>query len=84
MKKAYVKPDIMFESFMLCTNIATGCEHVANHAMDACSYEVEVTDMISYFYFADNVSACLEKKQDGEYNGICYHNPSSLNNVFTS
>lgn len=84
MKRAYVKPDIMFESFMLSTNIATGCEHEASHAQDACAYYAEYTDGIVIPIFLNDVAACKFKKMDEEYNGICYHNPSSLNNVFTS
>ena len=38
MKKTYCKPQIAFEDFELCANIAAGCEFKTNHAKDACAY----------------------------------------------
>jgi len=82
MKKQYSKPDIMFESFSLCTNIASGCEHGTNFTYGVCGYEF--TDEI--YIFTTEVSGCNRKIEDGSsrFDGICYHNPSDLNNIFQS
>lgn len=86
MKKTYVKPDIVFESFMLCTSIATTCVFVAHSTPNSCPY-VEEWDGEPISIFSSSMSRCDFKDDDGEqdpYDRICYHNPSSLNNVFGS
>ena len=83
MKKNYVKPQAFFESFELSANIATGCGAKTNHARSACKYEVA-----GRVIFASSlVDICPDGSvwpEDGEYNGICYHNPSEGLNLFTS
>ena len=84
MKRAYVKPDIVFESFTLSTNIATGCEHVANHTKGVCNYTFRWGYNQEYTIFDAGVAnGCDVDTIDEEIDGICYHNPSS-NNIFTS
>lgn len=80
MKKTYSKPDIVFESFSLCTSIAAGCEA-----------PVESDGTVKFgrvSLFTNELEACGRKpNQDGafpEYNGLCYHNPSETYNAFTS
>lgn len=81
MKKAYSKPDIVFENFSLSTNIAAGCEYSTNFARDVCGFKFG-PDMI----FLEKITGCTEKvvDGDGQFNGICYHNPSDDNNIFSS
>ena len=84
MKKKYTKPEIMFEDFSLNNAITAGCEKIATAVENACAYVVE-TDYGTYKVFTDSlVGICDTYKQDGAYQGICYHVPSSANNVFTS
>lgn len=84
MKKVYEKPQIMFESFTLSTNIAGDCEHKTwTPNSGTCAYEIE-TVVGTRFVFISEVQSCTTKEQDGEFNGICYHNPSEANNLFNS
>jgi len=88
MKKAYSKPDILFESFSLATSIAAGCEEKAISTQDACG-----VDFGKSVIFTDAAYGCSSIIVDGategnrvdkENNGLCYHNPSSTYNVFIS
>ena len=85
MKKVYTKPQIEFESFTLCNNIAAGCETTTNLpsanqcGMDFSGLVVFMTGMTGCTGIQiDNVGG------DGEFNGICYHVPNGDNNLFTS
>ena len=84
MKKAYSKPDIYFEDFSLSTNIAAGCERIPNNNSDiTCGVKWSK----GVFIFTEGVSGCNRKivdGADGEYNGLCYHNPDANYNVFMS
>lgn len=82
MKKAYSKPEIMFENFSLSTNIAAGCEHTTSLP----SYEASCAYISSGFGEKIFVSApnCEVTAPNGEYGNICYHNPSYENNLFNS
>lgn len=80
MKKAYSKPDIVFEDFSLSTNIAAGCEALANFPQGDCGY-VFAPDVV---IFMEERHGCTTEVETGEYNGICYHNPSDDNNLFSS
>lgn len=82
MKKVYSKPDILFEDFSLSTNIAAGCEEIPLQNINECGFKWSK----GVYIFTDSVSGCSHKvvDGDGEYNGLCYHNPSSTNNVFYS
>ena len=88
MKKAYSKPEIFFEDFSLSTNIAAGCEKQPSNATDGCGVRWG-----NVFIFTANVNGCTSKIVEGsttgnwvdkENNGLCYHNPSDLFNVFYS
>lgn len=79
MRKAYVKPEIMFESFTLSTNIAAGCEYKnGQHARGYCGYETK-----NGVVFTDDVQACTYKQVDNN-DALCYHVPNENNNIFNS
>jgi hypothetical protein len=82
MKKTYTKPDIMFDSFSMCSSIAAACEVEATFARNQCG--VEMTESISIF--ADGVTDCAWKISDSDesFNYLCYHVPSDNYNVFNS
>lgn len=79
MKKTYCKPQISFEDFELCANIAAGCAFPTDHWKDACAYEI----LGGYNVFVYEATACRYKQQDGAY-GVCYHLPMDTKNIFTS
>lgn len=70
MKKAYSKPEIVFESFSLSQNIAAGCEYT-----DPKDPDLEFTGLGFAFTSEANCSYQVPNQVggDGEYNGICYH-----------
>lgn len=79
MRKAYVKPEIMFESFTLSTNIAAGCEYKnGQHARGYCGYVTK-----HGVVFTDDVQACAYKQVDNN-DALCYHVPNENNNIFNS
>lgn len=80
MKKAYSRPDILFDSFSMCSAIASTCEASANFARDVCG--VEMTPSISLFL--EGVTGCSWIVKEEEYDGLCYHVPFDTNNVFNS
>ena len=85
MKKRYSEPEIMFENFVLSTNIAGDCEvktYVPSN--DTCGL-----DFSCLMVFLDGMGGCTDIQVDnvggdGEYNGICYHVPSGNENLFNS
>lgn len=88
MKKTYQKPQIMFESFSLTTTIASGCEKIiTTSAKDICGEKVAKG---SYLFFTGidqcNVIPAQEGTVDSSkgYDGVCYHNPTVNNNIYTS
>lgn len=76
MKKAYMKPEILFEDFSLSQSIAAGCEEKTNTpSQEQCGFEFG-----PYVVFLDTPdSKCTGDGRvdnmggDGEWNGICYH-----------
>ena len=88
MKKAYAKPEIMFESFTISTNIAAGCTYKSGLSVSEqnCGYLFggdRGSKMIFLTYSADD-TGCKTVVPDG-YNGMCYHNPSDgFENIFNS
>ena len=85
MKKAYSKPEIMFEDFTLSTNIAAGCETPTNlPSVNQCGF-----DFSGLKVFFSGMTGCGDIQVnngggDGDFNGICYHVPTGDNNLFTS
>lgn len=88
MKKAYTKPQIMFEDFSLSTSIALGCEFESenNAVKGTCGYFDEgLQDIV----FVDSNTGCtfeapVDDKNNPHYNGICYDIPDENYNLFTS
>ena len=88
MKKAYSKPEILFENFSLSTTIAAGCEAiVATPSKSQCGF-----DFGPYVIFLEAVgSLCtgdgrvtLNEDGDGGVDGVCYHVFSNDRNIFNS
>ena len=86
MKKTYTKPVIMFESFVLSTNIAAGCDFEANLTRGSCGLVIR-----GRVVFADSTMGCTMEvpydvsNQDYIYNNqICYHVPNNDSNLFNS
>ena len=81
MKKTYSKPQIMFEDFTLCTNIAAGCAYtedvVPTMGEPDCGVKVD-----EWIIFANGV--CQYGFDDGSYNNICYYVPNSSTILFGS
>lgn len=82
MKKTYVKPNAILESFELSANIAGDCEFTTNHQLNVCTYEIK---SLGGNVFIDATTNCHDiTAADGQYNGVCYQVPSTANNLFTS
>jgi hypothetical protein len=85
MKKPYSKPDIMFESFSLSSNIALCDVRCNTPTENQCGYRFGA-EML----FVSSVIACTTPVLDGSihlggrYDGLCYHNPHDQNNLFGS
>ena len=83
MRKAYVKPEIMFESFTLSTNIAAGCEYKNGlQAQGYCGYKNRTGKII---FTSDIVGANGCQYVEADTNDtLCYHVPNENNNIFNS
>lgn len=82
MKKTYTKPDIMFDSFSLCSSIAAGCARpIGNQSQGNCPLMVSGNP-----HFLSSVTVCWTVIEDGspQYDGICYHVPTDSTNLFNS
>lgn len=80
MKKIYSKPEIMFDSFTLTTNIAAGCGNKINTQVDgACGIELPGYGVV----FLDGVAGCKDHpiEEDDVY---CYHVPTADTKLFNS
>ena len=83
MKKTYTTPKIVFESFVLSTNIAGDCEvKTWTPNSGTCAYPVK-EDGITWNVFLDTVAACTTVQADGANNEFCYHVPYG-DNLFNS
>lgn len=82
MKKNYSKPDILFESFSLCSSIAAGCARPIRTAVQMQCALMAGNRAI----FTDQVFACTFKAKDGsaQFDGLCYHVPTDYTNLFNS
>ena len=78
MRKAYEKPQILFEDFSLSASIASGCEYEPDDPM------LELPGEGFVFVEKCGVPVVGNIGGDGEYNGICYHVPNGTVNVFGS
>lgn len=87
MKKIYNAPDILFESFLLSTNIAGDCEgpKVGNPARGTCGIPGSAPGMNLFSAGIDNPEfGCHVPSMDSENDEFCYHNPTEYNNLFNS
>lgn len=83
MKREYSKPEIVFESFALSTNIAASCEIDTNQASrGVCGFYLPGVGNV----FDNSVPACVRKVRpdSGEYNQYCYHVPTEARSLFNS
>lgn len=80
MRKAYSKPEIVFESFAMSTSIAAGCELDTPLPTyeESCGYPIRGGNV-----FLEGPQ-CTSVPQDGMYDGYCYHVPVETNNLFNS
>ena len=82
MKKAYVQPDIVFESFSLSTNIAAACaNNVHTQYTGVCGVPFG-----KKMIFLMGVSGCYTQIPDGDpmHESLCYHIPVEDNKLFNS
>ena len=82
MKKAYTKPEILFDDFSLATTIAAGCQnqtHTPAWNMCGINYGKDVL-------FAEGMLSCTKKvtKDDEGMYGYCYHVPTDATKLFNS
>ena len=84
MKKAYSKPEIIFENFSLSTNIAGNCEEIFTFTRETCSIPDENGLGMDLFNTVAGSSCNIQVGDDTLYNGFCYHVPTENNNLFTS
>ncbi|MBO5322836.1 MAG: hypothetical protein J6A88_01880 [Oscillospiraceae bacterium] len=87
MKRAYEKPQILFESFSVSTNIAGDCEGnpVGNPSRGSCPVISSSGDRI----FDTAAHGCDYTPTqmggvDDMWDGYCYHVPTEYNNLFNS
>lgn len=79
MKKIYSKPEIMFDSFTLTTNIAAGCGHTTGlHSRDICA--VDFGPLKIFSSQAGNVCDTFIEDDD-QY---CYHATTEDQALFNS
>lgn len=83
MKKTYTKPDIMFDSFSMCTSIASTCEVEAAFQQNVCGVQMGENQTL-FVTGLDSVCSWLVEDGSAEFNFLCYHVPSDNYNVFGS
>ena len=84
MKKAYTKPEIAYESFMMSTNIAGDCEGAtpSNYSnYDSCGLLLS-----GLFVFLEGYNGCTDLPigANDSWDGYCYHTPTETTNIFNS
>lgn len=85
MKKEYVKPQIVFESFTLSTNIAADCETITSlHGRGSCGYPTRDGVVFVDSYTGCDVTAPVENGESVYGNTVCYHVPIDSKNLFNS
>ena len=81
MKKKYVKPAIMFESFMLSTNIASSCgdraELLASNYECGKLFSNGKTVFMTGMHGCNDVKVVPDQDGDGSWGSFCYHIPES-------
>lgn len=81
MKKTYMRPEIMFESFTLSTNIAGDCDHDTSLQADGNCGLLWGDEII----FLTGIQGCdTTFDSDDGSSGVCYHNPTDTTKLFNS
>ena len=85
MKRTYSKPEIMFESFTLSTNIAGDCERiVGNPTKGSCGVPGSAPGINVFTSDMDGANGCTVPNFTDELDGYCYHTPESNYTLFNS
>lgn len=87
MKKTYTKPGIVFESFLMDTNIAGDCEVKTNtpsKSQCGINYGPFVVFLDATGSLCTGAGRVPSTGGDGDYNGLCYHVPTGDKNLFNS
>lgn len=87
MKRVYIKPEIVFESFTLSTNIAGDCEppYVTTATEGACGVPGSAPGIMLFTIGVDGSNCTFPGPADHiTDDGFCYHNPSEDHNLFNS
>ena len=83
MKKAYTKPEIIFDDFSLATTIAAGCQNQTHTpSWNMCGVDIPGVGHA----FSEAMLSCMVKiteGNEGQYN-FCYHVPTETNRLFNS
>lgn len=75
MKKEYKKPELLFDSFELSTNIAS----------ETCQYQITLAEKVCAVVVPGIGKVFIESSGcDYPGNNVCYHVPEAGNNVFSS
>lgn len=81
MKKVYSKPEIMFECFTVCTNIAANCDIINSNPSikETCSYASAFGNVFV------SSPPCEITAPNEEFGNICYHIPQpNMDQLFGS
>lgn len=86
MKREYRKPIVVFEDFLLSTNIAGDCEKIVdNPTKGSCGVLGSVPGIDNLFSkTVTGVDGCQIWNDVDDYDGYCYHVPSDSKNLFNS
>lgn len=82
MRKTYSKPEILFESFSMSTNIAAGCEldtPLPSYEQN-CGYPIRG----AVIFVEGTQCTTYPQSPDGTHDGFCYHVPYDDKNLFNS
>lgn len=82
-KKAYSRPELIYESFALSQDISSGCEAIAMFGENVCPVIYKGKDNFQLSIFQTKAFGC-EYCPPNPDDFICYHAPSEMNNVFAS
>ena len=81
MRKLYSKPEVVFENFLISTNIAAGCVYKTNLQTEGnCGYD---DDRGNGVIFTLDVTGCKYHNVE-DSDSLCYHNPSDYGAIFNS
>lgn len=87
MKKTYTKPDIYFDNFAMCTDIAGTCTYVTNTPSQM-KCGLPYTDSITVFTNGLIGNPCNfvvgTNIDDAQFNGVCLHVPAGNRSLFNS